>query len=152
MQFPSILISRTINSLLQQYGLTILCKWKAITVVCIQVLPHWTVASSLWEHKKSNWSNKYLSKQTDILCYGCIQESWVGQGQESTKTTSALYQILDGLINPKFQHYWGFFISCPPWSQSGPGALPRPFPAWSVANRLYQWKQHWFVQDDTFSE
>lgn len=32
-------------------------------------------------------------------------------------------------------------------------AVYTPFPclALSVANRLYQWKQHQFVQDDTFS-
>ena len=58
----------------------------------------------------------------------------------------------DSLINPEFQklrpslfhiqHLKAKVAVC---------ALP-PRLAASVPNRLYQWKQHQFVQDDTFSQ
>lgn len=77
-----------------------------------------------------------------------------GQGRskkKGAKTANALHNVLDRLINPEFQSYGLLYFTStlkPKWQP----ALPSPAPAPSVANRLYQWKQHQFVQDDTFSE
>lgn len=86
-----------------------------------------------------------------MMCYDCINIYGIGRGRESAKATSALHDILDRLINPEFQSY-GLLYFTYTLKSKWQCALPSPRPTRSVANRLYQWKQHRFVQDDTFSQ
>lgn len=72
--------------------------------------------------------------------------------KERKKTSNVLHDILDRLINPEFQSYGASLFHIHLKAKVAVCTPSFPCPALSVANRLYQWKQHQFVQDDTFSE
>lgn len=150
---------------MQSKGLTVLHIRITAAVVCIQMLPHWTVAVNLQSNEKSNLplnsfkhthtQNKKNSQQR-IMCYVCI--NIYGGWEEGQKTTSALHDISWQANKSWIPKLWPslFHIHlkarvavCAPLSTS---PSHRPGRLLSVANRLYQWKQHQFVQDDTFSE
>lgn len=85
---------------MQSKGLTVLHIRITAAVVCIQMLPHWTVAVNLQSNEKSNLplnsfkhthtQNKKNSQQR-IMCYVCI--NIYGGWEEGQKTTSALHDI-----------------------------------------------------------
>lgn len=99
------------------------------------------------------WEIKFTLEflQTEIMCCVCINIHGTRRSSKRAKTTSALHDTLDRLINPEFQKLWASLFHIHLKAKMAV-CTPFPCPALSVANRLYQWKQHQFVQDDTFSE
>lgn len=147
--------------LLQSKGLTVLHIRITAAVVCIQLLPHWTVAVNLQGNEKSNLplnsfkhTHTHTKKQPTENNVLCLYKYIYGGCEEGQKQPVPFTIFLDRLINPEFQSYGLLYFTStlkPEW-QYGSAPPSRPGRLLSVANRLYQWKQHQFVQDDTFSE
>ena len=161
----SVVMQKCLSYSHQSKGLTVLHIRITAAVVCIQLLPHWTVAVNLQSNEKSNlplnfFKNTHTKKtqptENNVLClYKYIYGGW----EEGQKTTSALHNISWQANKSWIPMLWPslFHIHlkarvavCAPLSIPPPPPPPRP--PLPPPHRLYQWEQHQIVPDDTFFE
>lgn len=126
---------------------------RIVVVVYIQLLPHWTVAFNLEGNKKIKFTflfhNLFKAQPTWLDLTWTVVEKC--RGQRAHKHQCPLWYL--GLQSNKswIPQLWASLFHIHRPKAKVAACAPFHCPAQSMANRLYQWKQHQFVQDDTFS-